>query len=64
MNIEEIKKGAPEFASHYMEFNDKIYYLRFVVKSWKIHISYKDIGKWFHANQYAIKENMDKVKPL
>lgn len=66
MTIEEIRKGAPscKTATSYMEYQGKVYYLKYLDSNWMVWFSYDNPSGWGLANQDAISRNLDKIKPL
>lgn len=62
MTPEEIKKGAPDGATHYYEDRNTIVYIRRTPKNWY----YKEYinGRWWRVSPFKVGLVRDYSKPL
>lgn len=65
MTKDEIKRNAPEGATHYiMQGSMVLYYLKFDGSMWRVWFSYDSMSGWGYADQKTIQNNIHELKPL
>lgn len=64
MTPKQIKDNKPDGATTYVTHQGKVYYLKYLHDRWLVWFDYDAKSGWGGANQTAIKNNLNILKPL